>query len=85
MEKTGIIRRMDDLGHIVLPMEVRNYLNIETGDALEISLTDEGGILLMPYAEETVTGILRQAMARIQRVASQEEYEEVLETLSNYW
>lgn len=36
--KTGIIRRMDDLGRIVIPKDIRHTLNIKEGDPLEITL-----------------------------------------------
>lgn len=36
--KTGIIRRIDDLGRIVIPKEIRRKLDIEVGDPLELSL-----------------------------------------------
>ena len=36
--KTGIIRRIDDLGRVVIPKEIRNKLNIKEGDPLEISV-----------------------------------------------
>ena len=36
--KTGIIRRIDDLGRIVIPKEIRRSLAIKEGDPLEISL-----------------------------------------------
>lgn len=36
--KTGIVRRIDDLGRIVIPKEVRQKLDIHEGDALELSI-----------------------------------------------
>lgn len=36
MKTTGIIRRVDDLGRIVIPKEIRRTLNIKEGDPLEI-------------------------------------------------
>lgn len=46
--KTGIIRRIDDLGRIVIPKEVRRALHIGEGDPLEIS-TSGRNIVLTPY------------------------------------
>ena len=40
MKATGIIRRVDDLGRVVIPKEIRRTLKIREGDPLEIYLTD---------------------------------------------
>lgn len=48
MMKTGIIRRIDDLGRIVIPREIRNRLGIREGAPLEISI-EKDGVLLTPY------------------------------------
>ena len=42
MKETGIIRRMDDLGRIVIPKEVRRLLNLKEGDPLELFLHEQG-------------------------------------------
>lgn len=38
--KTGILRRVDDLGRVVIPRDIRMRLNINCGDPLEISVED---------------------------------------------
>ena len=43
MKPTGIIRRIDDLGRIVIPKEIRRNMNIREGDALEIYTSDING------------------------------------------
>lgn len=40
MTATGIVRRIDDLGRIVIPKEIRRTMRIREGDAMEISLED---------------------------------------------
>ena len=45
MKATGIVRRIDDLGRVVVPKEIRNSMGIREGDALEICTID-GGIVL---------------------------------------
>lgn len=45
MKPTGIVRRIDDLGRVVLPKEVRNRYGLKENDPLEIYLTDEGIVL----------------------------------------
>ena len=42
MKETGIVRRMDDLGRIVIPKEVRRLLNLVEGDQLELFLHEQG-------------------------------------------
>lgn len=42
MKATGIVRRIDDLGRVVIPKEIRRSCNIREGDPLEIFLQDDG-------------------------------------------
>ncbi len=55
MRATGIIRRVDDLGRIVIPKEIRNNLGIQEGDAMEIFLDKEDGLVLKSYRPEGLT------------------------------
>lgn len=48
MKSTGIVRRVDELGRIVLPKELRKVLNIEYQDSLEI-FTEDQTIVLRKY------------------------------------
>ena len=48
MKSTGIVRKVDELGRIVLPIELRRTLGIEEKDALEIYV-DENTIMLKKY------------------------------------
>lgn len=48
MKATGIVRKIDDLGRIVLPMELRRVLGLEEGASLEI-FTEEDTIVLRRY------------------------------------
>lgn len=45
MKSTGIVRRVDELGRIVLPIELRRTLNISEKDSLEIYVDDDSIIL----------------------------------------
>ena len=45
MKSTGIVRKVDELGRIVLPMELRRTLGVDTKDALEI-YTEGDSIIL---------------------------------------
>lgn len=51
MKNTGIVRRIDDLGRICLPKELRRTLNIADGDPLEI-FVDGDRIVLQKYVED---------------------------------
>lgn len=52
MVMTGIIRRVDDLGRVVIPKEVRRALGIKEGDPLEIFTTKDGEIVFKPHQED---------------------------------
>ena len=41
MKATGIVRRIDDLGRVVIPKEIRRTMRIREGDPLQASLTHE--------------------------------------------
>lgn len=45
MKSTGIVRKMDELGRIVLPMEIRNTFDLNPKDAMEIFVEDDCIIL----------------------------------------
>jgi AbrB family transcriptional regulator (stage V sporulation protein T) len=47
LKATGIIRRVDDLGRVIIPKEIRRTLKIRAGDPLEIFLDKEGEIILI--------------------------------------
>lgn len=51
MECKGIVRRVDELGRIVLPREMRKSLNIRIGSKLEIGIVDGNKLLLSKYSE----------------------------------
>jgi AbrB family transcriptional regulator (stage V sporulation protein T) len=50
MKATGIVRRIDDLGRVVIPKEVRKTLRIREGDPLEIFTDKEGEVILKKYS-----------------------------------
>ena len=58
MKATRIVRRIDDLGRIVIPKEIRRQLKVTEGESFEIFLTKEGEIILKPYRTDY---ILRKA------------------------
>lgn len=50
MKATGIVRRIDDLGRVVIPKEIRRTLRIREGDPLEIFTDREGQVILKKYS-----------------------------------
>ena len=50
MKATGIVRRIDDLGRVVIPKEIRRSLRIHEGEALEIFTNNEGGVVFQKYS-----------------------------------
>lgn len=50
MKATGIVRRIDELGRIVIPKEIRRTLRIREGEPLEIYTQSEGSIVLKKYS-----------------------------------
>lgn len=60
MSNSGIVRRIDDLGRIVLPKEIRRTVGIKEGDPISISAL-RGNIILTPYIciDDIETQLLR--------------------------
>ena len=50
MKATGIVRRIDELGRVVIPKEIRRTLRIREGDALEVYTDSDGGVILKKYS-----------------------------------
>jgi len=50
MKATGIVRRIDDLGRVVIPKEIRRTLRIKEGDPLEIYTDREGEVIFKKYS-----------------------------------
>lgn len=48
MKPTGIVRKIDDLGRIVLPISIRQTMDISSGDPIEI-FVDNGKVMLQKY------------------------------------
>lgn len=53
MKSTGIVRKVDELGRVVLPIELRRTLDISERDSLEIYV-DEEGIMLKKYQPDCI-------------------------------
>lgn len=63
MKATGIVRRIDDLGRVVVPKEIRRTLRIREGDPLEIFTDREGEIILKKYSPIGELGLFARQYA----------------------
>ena len=50
MKATGIVRRIDDLGRVVIPKEIRRTMRIREGDPLEIYTDRDGEVIFKKYS-----------------------------------
>lgn len=68
MKATGIVRRIDDLGRVVIPKEIRRTLRIREGDPLEIFTDRDGEVIFKKYSPMgelgTLAAELAEALAR---------------------
>ena len=75
MKATGIVRRVDDLGRIVIPKEIRRTLKIREGDPLEIYTEKDGGVIFRKYSpmgelQDFATQICESIGANTGRIAA---------------
>lgn len=81
MKATGIVRRIDDLGRVVIPKEIRRSMGIKEGDPIEMFIDAEsGGLVLMPYHSEASDKINAIA-ANLSTVEATPEHWEIAEEL----
>jgi len=77
MKSTGIVRKVDELGRVVLPKELRRTLGIEEKDALEI-YTDNDKIILKKYQPNIEKD---EVITNLQKMAAGAKNPNVLETI----
>lgn len=63
MKATGIVRRIDDLGRVVVPKEIRRVLRIREGDPLEIYTGTAGEVILKKYSPVSELGQMAASFA----------------------
>ncbi|QVK21272.1 AbrB/MazE/SpoVT family DNA-binding domain-containing protein [Mycoplasmatota bacterium] len=67
MKATGVVRRIDDLGRIVIPKEIRRTLRIREGDSLEIFVDQQGEVVFKKYSPvEDISSFAQQYVDAIQ-------------------
>ncbi len=82
MKATGIVRRIDDLGRVVIPKEIRKTLRIREGDPLEIFTDRDGGVILKKYSpieelsdfSKEYAESLQQAIGNIVLISDKDEF-----------
>ena len=67
IRRTGIIRRIDDLGRIVIPREIRNVLRIRENDSLEMFVRDHAVVLVKYSARKPVLETLDVLQELVQK------------------
>ncbi|MFR7511511.1 MAG: AbrB/MazE/SpoVT family DNA-binding domain-containing protein [Muribaculaceae bacterium] len=65
MKATGIVRRIDDLGRVVIPKEIRRTLRIRESDPLEIFTDKDGEIILKNILPLANLAILQRNMPKV--------------------
>lgn len=65
MKTTGIIRRVDDLGRIIIPKDIRKNLKIREGEPLEICIDSKSGAVCFKPCERQVSRILERTLDEI--------------------
>lgn len=78
MKATGIVRRIDDLGRIVIPKEIRRTCHLREGDAMELYLGEDGGIILQKYDIEPEITAFRDAIKEISEYLDYDERKKFL-------
>ena len=80
---TGIIRRIDDLGRVVIPKEIRRTMKIREGDPLIISTT-ENGVLFEKYdVNAEITGSLEKVIDDFGGDMTGEEIEDIRKVIKS--
>ena len=70
MKATGIIRRIDDLGRVVIPKEIRRTLRIREGDPLEIYVDGNDSVVYRKYSPLAIGQNAAAAKRRCEKKAS---------------
>lgn len=65
MKETGIVRRIDELGRVVIPKELRKVLKLKEGELLEIFTNDNGELVLKKYNEVGATPEQLDAISKV--------------------
>ena len=78
MKATGVVRKIDDLGRVTLPMELRRTIGIDTKDPLEI-FTDGDSIILRPYRRDTEKTELIEQLKKVKILTEHSSVYEIMD------
>ena len=78
MKATGIVRRIDDLGRVVIPKEIRRTLRIKEGTPLEIFTDKEGEVILKKYSPIGELSVFAKEYAELMGKAISKELDRVI-------
>lgn len=82
MKATGIIRRIDDFGRVVIPKEIRQQLKIREGDPLEIFLSDDDDFICFKlYQEKPLSN--EEILDRFEEMSREEKTELIKKMIEN--
>lgn len=70
MKSTGIIRRIDDLGRIVIPKEIRRNIRVGEGSPMEIFVTEEGVLLKKYYPQEGLLELMSAIAKEVEELSA---------------
>lgn len=70
MKSTGIVRRIDDLGRVVIPKEIRRTQGIREGDPMEIFVNGDSVVLKKYIDEDSCTICLKQSNEKLLKLDS---------------
>lgn len=82
---TGMVRRIDDLGRVVIPKEIRRTMKIREGDPLIISTT-ENGVLFEKYGVNAdITDSLKQVIDNYEDDLTKDEIESIRKVIKSIY
>ena len=88
MNTTGIVRRIDDLGRVVIPKEIRKSLRIKDGEPLEIMVSDDKIILKKYSSIEDVYMLLNNLIISVNKIINKNiiifDREKIICSTGNY-
>lgn len=83
MKCTGIVRRIDDLGRVVIPKEIRKVMKIKEGEPLEIFL-DNGSVVLKKYRQDVADAWHDACAKYMEKMHERPHMQDIRYMYSNY-